>query len=107
MIFWSVRFNVFKGLVVAFALLYKKTVVKQSRRKANGISNEDRMSVVVNVARQAIRDKFESQIKTAEAKLETLKAEAETAKADIEIKAITELLAKQHEILHKLREPRK
>lgn len=60
------------------------------------------MSVVTNVARQAIRDKFAAEVKTVEAKLETLKAEAETAKADLEIKAITELLAKQREIVHKL-----
>ena len=52
-------------------------------------------------------DKLESEIKAAAAKLETLKAEAETAKADFEIKAITELLTKQHEILHHLREARK
>ena len=65
------------------------------------------MSVVTNVTRQVIRDKFEAEINTAVAKLETLKAEAETAKADIEIKAITELLTKQHEILHRLREQKK
>jgi len=68
---------------------------------------EDRMSVVTSVARQAIRDKFAAEIKAVEAKLETLKAEAENAKADVEIKAITELLAKQREILHKLLGPRK
>jgi len=55
------------------------------------------MSIVVNVARKAIRDKFESEIKTAVVRLETLKAEAEAAKADIEIKAITDLLAKLRE----------
>ena len=65
------------------------------------------MSIVNNVAKQAIRNRVESEINSAVAKLETLKAEAETAKADIEIKAITELLTKQHEILHKLREPKK
>jgi len=65
------------------------------------------MSIVNNVAKQAIRNKVESEIHNAVAKLETLKAEAETAKADFEIKAITELLTKQHEILHKLREPAK
>jgi len=65
------------------------------------------MSVVTSVARQAIRDKFAAEIKAVEAKLETLKAEAENAKADVEIKAITELLAKQREILHKLLGPRK
>jgi len=65
------------------------------------------MSIVTNAAMQAIRNKVESEINNAAAKLETLKAEAETAKADFEIKAITELLTKQHEILHKLREPRK
>jgi hypothetical protein len=68
---------------------------------------EDRMSVVTSVARQAIRDKFAAEIKAVEAKLETLKAEAENAKADVEIKAITELLVKQREILHKLLGPRK
>jgi uncharacterized protein YqfB (UPF0267 family) len=55
------------------------------------------MGVVVNVARKAIRDKLESEIRTAVAKLETLKAEAETVKADIEIKAITDLLNKLRE----------
>ena len=65
------------------------------------------MSIVTNAAMQANRNKVESEINNAAAKLETLKAEAETAKADFEIKAITELLTKQHEILHKLREPRK
>jgi hypothetical protein len=65
------------------------------------------MSAITDVAKQVIRDKFVAEIETAKAKLETLKAEAETAKADFEIKAITELLAKQHELLHKLRQPRK
>ena len=65
------------------------------------------MSVVTDAAKQVVRDKFVAEIETAKAKLETLKAEAETAKADFEIKVITELLAKQHEILHKLREARK
>jgi hypothetical protein len=64
------------------------------------------MSIATNVAGKIIRDKFEAEIKTVEAKLQTLKAEAQTAKADFEIKAITELLAKQHEILNKLRESR-
>jgi uncharacterized protein YqfB (UPF0267 family) len=71
-----------------------------------GDAKENSMSAVVNMAKQAIRDKLESQIKTAKAKLETLKAEAETAKADIEIKAMTELLTKQQEILQKLRDLR-
>ncbi len=62
------------------------------------------MGLGINVAKQVIRDKFVAEIETAKAKLETLKAEAETAKADFEIKAITELIAKQHEVLHKLRQ---
>ena len=53
------------------------------------------MSIDLNMAKQAIHDKLEAQIKTAEAKLETLKAQAETAKANVEIKAITELLPKK------------
>lgn len=47
---------------------------------------------VNNLAKQAVHDKLESQINTAEAKLNTLKARAETAKANVELKAITELL---------------
>ena len=65
------------------------------------------MSVVTKVAKQVIRDKFVAEIEAAKARLETLKAEAEAAKADFEIKAITDLLAKQHEVLHKLRQSRK
>jgi hypothetical protein len=65
------------------------------------------MSVVTDAAKRVIRDKFVAEIETAKAKLEALKAEAETAKADFEIKAITELLARQHEVLHKLRQSRK
>ena len=53
------------------------------------------MSTDVKLAKQAIHDKLESQIKTAEAKLDTLKARAETAKANVEIKAIAELLTKK------------
>jgi multidrug resistance efflux pump len=59
---------------------------------------------VKNLAKQAVHDKLESQIKTAEAKLDTLKARAETAKANLEIKAITELLSKKHVIQQRLQE---
>jgi hypothetical protein len=48
-----------------------------------------------------------AEIETAKAKLQILKAEAVTAKADFEIKAITQLIAKQHEILRKLRQSSK
>jgi hypothetical protein len=65
------------------------------------------MGVVTKVASQVIRDKFTAEVETAAAKLQTLKAEAENAKADFEIKAISELLTKQHEILHKLRHANK
>jgi hypothetical protein len=50
-----------------------------------GDAKENSISSDVNMARQAIYDKLESQIKTAEAKLDTLKARAETAKANIEL----------------------
>ncbi len=60
--------------------------------------------MTTNVARQAVHDKFGSQIKTAQAKLETLKARAETAKANLEIKAIAELLPKGLVIQQKLME---
>jgi hypothetical protein len=65
------------------------------------------MSVVTSAAKQVIRDKVAAEIEIAVAKLMTLKAEAETAKADFEIKVITELITKQHQILRKLRPSKK
>ena len=65
------------------------------------------MSTDVNLAKHAIHDKLESQIKTAEAKLDTLKARAETAKANVEIKAIAELLTRKRGIQQKLQELKK
>jgi len=65
------------------------------------------MTTEVNVAKHAIHDKFESQLKTAGAMLDTLKARAETAKANVEIKAIAELVTKKLEIHHKLQELKK
>jgi len=65
------------------------------------------MSNDVNMAKQVIHDKLESQIKTAEAKLDTLKARAETAKANVEIKAIAALLPKKQVIQEKLQELKK
>ena len=62
------------------------------------------MSTGMNIAKQVVHDKFESQIKTVEAKLDTLKAQAETAKANVEIKAIAELLTKKPVIQQKLQE---
>ena len=56
------------------------------------------MSTEVKMAKHAIHDKLESQIRTAEAKLETLKARAESAKANAEIKMVAELLTKQQAI---------
>jgi hypothetical protein len=47
---------------------------------------EEAMSTATNMTRQAVHDKIESQIKTAQAKLETLKAKAESAKANAELK---------------------
>src|SRR5262249_44364449 len=68
---------------------------------------ENPMSTDVNLAKHALHDKLESQIKTIEAKLDTLKARAETAKANVEVKAIAELLTKKPTIQHKLQELRK
>ena len=65
------------------------------------------MNIDMNIAKQAIVDKLEAQMKTAEAKLDTLKARAETAKANVEIKAITELLTRKHTIQQKLQELKK
>jgi hypothetical protein len=63
---------------------------------------EKHMNASLEIAKQAVHDKLESQIRTAEAKLEALKARAEVAKADLEIKAIAALLPKKQEILQKL-----
>jgi multidrug resistance efflux pump len=65
------------------------------------------MNTEVKMAKQAIYDKLESQITTAEAKLSTLKARAETAKANVELKAITELLHRKQAILQRLHELKK
>jgi len=65
------------------------------------------MSIEVSAAKNAIYDKLESQLKTAEAKLDTLKARAETAKANVEVKAIAELLTKKPAIQLKLAELKK
>ena len=65
------------------------------------------MSADVKLAKQAVHDKFESQIKTAEAKLNTLKTRAEAAKANVELKAVLELLTRKQTILQQLHELKK
>ena len=62
------------------------------------------MAAGVSLAKQAVHDKFESQINTAEANLGTLKAQAESTKANVELKAIAELLTTKQAILQKLHE---
>jgi hypothetical protein len=61
----------------------------------------------VKLAKQAVRDKFQSQIKTLEAKLETLKARADSTKANVEIKAYAALLDEEQAIEQKLQELKK
>ena len=65
------------------------------------------MSEWKNMARQAIHDKIESQINTAQAKLETLKARAESAKTNVELTLIAELLTRKRAIDQKLSELKK
>ena len=65
------------------------------------------MSTAMNMTKQAIHDKIESQIRTAQAKLETLKAKAESAKANAELKSIADLLTKKRAIDQKLNELKK
>jgi multidrug resistance efflux pump len=65
------------------------------------------MTTVTIVAKQAVHDKLEAQIKLAEAKLHTLKAQAENAKANAEIKAIADLAPKKQLIQRKLQELKK
>jgi len=72
-----------------------------------GDAKENSVSTGVNLAKQAIHDKLEFHIKTAEAKLEMLKAQAEVAKANIEIKAVAELLTKRQVLERELKGLRK
>jgi hypothetical protein len=65
------------------------------------------MNTEATIAKQAVHDKLESQIKLAEAKLHTLKAQAENAKANAEIKAIAGLFPKEQSIQRKLQELKK
>ncbi len=65
------------------------------------------MTIETIVAKQAVHDKLEAQIKLAEAKLHTLKAQAENAKANAEIKAIAGLAPKKQAIQRKLQELKK
>lgn len=60
------------------------------------------MNIVMKLAKHAILDKLDAQIKTTEAKLDTLKARPEMAKANVEIKAISALLPKKQVIQRKL-----
>ena len=60
------------------------------------------MSTVITETKDAIHNKLESQIKSAESKLDTLKARAGVAKAAVEIKAIADLVAQKGEIRQKL-----
>ncbi len=59
---------------------------------------------VTNVARKAIHDRIEAQIKIAQAKLESLKAKAESTKAKTELAVIVELLTKKQAIAQKVSE---
>jgi hypothetical protein len=65
------------------------------------------MSIETNIAKQAVHDKIDSQVKTVQAKLETLKAKAQTAKANAELKVIADLLAKKQAIDQKIAELKK
>ena len=65
------------------------------------------MTTDATLTKQAIHDKFESQIHAAEGKLTTLKARAETTKANAELKAITDLLTTKQSILQRVHELKK
>ena len=65
------------------------------------------MSTEMNMTKQALHDKIESQVKTAQAKLETLRAKAESTKANAELKLIGDLLTKKQAIDQKLNELKK
>jgi hypothetical protein len=81
---------------------FEKMFSKPSTTRKEGI-----MSTDVKLAKQAIHDKFKSQINAAEVTLNTLKARAQTTKANVELKSITELLLSKQAILRKLHELKK
>lgn len=79
-----------------------------SQRAVNPMSREEkRMSTDVNIAKQIVHDKLQSQIKTLEAKLETLKARADSTKASVEIRAYASLLDEKQAVEQKLQELKK
>lgn len=96
--------SVFNALAVALPLHYQRMLFLHFRTKPNQAHEEKQMSNDVNMARQAVHDKLEAQIKTAEAKLDTLKARASNTRANVELKGIAELLAKRQVIRQKLQE---
>src|SRR5262249_46174643 len=57
-----------------------------------------------NIAKKAVEDKFEAQVKTVQAKLDVLKIKAEAAKRIAEVKAIADLVTKKRAIDQKLTE---
>jgi phage shock protein A len=61
----------------------------------------------VKLAKLAVHDKLQSQIKTLEARLETLKAQADSTKVNVEIKAYAALLDEKQAIEQKLQELKK
>jgi hypothetical protein len=64
----------FQELTCGFRIAVRQDEVSNLLiREPNGTYKEKRMSIDVNMAKKAIHDKLESQIKTAEAKLETEK----------------------------------
>ena len=65
------------------------------------------MSTEMNIAKHAVEDKIESQVKTVQALLDTLKAKAESAKANAELKAIADLMTQKLVIDRKLDELKK
>jgi hypothetical protein len=65
------------------------------------------VATATNIAKQAVQDKIESQVKAVEAKLETLRLKADAAKKIAEVKAIADLVTKKHEIDRKLSDLKK
>jgi phage shock protein A len=61
----------------------------------------------VKLAKLAVHDKLQSQIKTLEARLETLKARADSTKANVEIKAYAALQDEKQANEQKLQELKK
>jgi outer membrane murein-binding lipoprotein Lpp len=92
------------SLGVVFLLLVTESSCKHFVQGTDKRPTRRKIMSNVDLAKQVVHDKLESQIKTAQTKLDALKTQAEAATANLEIKAVATLLPKEQMIQQKLQE---